>query len=73
MQAIVFPPYENCEPKPLSDTQKKILELKQKRNFAFPFRTPTGLREEVEHYIDALKEKGTFSAFRDKRNKSKKQ
>lgn len=32
MQAIVFPPYENCEPKPLSDTQKKILELKQKRN-----------------------------------------
>lgn len=52
---------------------RRAEELKQKRNFAFPFRTPTGLREEVEHYIDALKEKGTFSAFRDKRNKSNKQ
>ena len=32
MQAIVFPPYENCDKPQLSDVQKKILELKKKRN-----------------------------------------
>ena len=32
MQAIVFPPYENCDKPQLSDVQKKILELKEKRN-----------------------------------------
>ena len=32
MQAIVFPPYKNCDKPQLSETQKKILELKKKRN-----------------------------------------
>lgn len=32
MQAIVFPPYENCDKPQLSDVQKKILKLKKKRN-----------------------------------------
>ncbi len=31
MQAIVFPPYKNCAPRPLSEIQKRILELKRKR------------------------------------------
>lgn len=32
MKAIVFPPYESSEKPRLSETQKKILELKEKRN-----------------------------------------
>ncbi len=32
MQAIIFPPYQNCDKPELSDTQKRILELKKERN-----------------------------------------
>ena len=32
MEAIVYPPYNNCEPKPLTDVQKRILEVKKERN-----------------------------------------
>ncbi len=32
MQAIVFPPYKNTQTRPLSDVQKRILELKRERN-----------------------------------------
>ncbi len=32
MQVIVYPPYNNCEKSPLSDVQKKILELKVQKN-----------------------------------------
>lgn len=48
---------------------RRAEELKQKRNFTFPFHTPsnTSLREEVERYIDALKEKGAFKPFSGKR------
>ena len=48
---------------------RRAEELKQKRNFTFPFHTPsnTNLREEVERYIDALKEKGAFKPFSGKR------
>ena len=38
--------------------------LKAKKNFAFPFRNASNLREELEHYISELREKGIqkFSA-----------
>ena len=32
MQAIIYPPYQDCEKPELSEIQKKILELKEKRN-----------------------------------------
>jgi len=32
MKAIIFPPYKNCEKSELSEVQKKILEVKKKRN-----------------------------------------
>lgn len=48
---------------------KRADELKQKRNFAFPFHTPsgTGLREELERYFESLKEKGVHVPFVKKR------
>lgn len=48
---------------------RRAEELKLKRNFTFPFHTPanTSLREEVERYIDTLKEKGAFKPFSGKR------
>lgn len=48
---------------------KRADELKQKRNFAFPFHTPsgTGLREELERYFESLKEKGVRVPFVKKR------
>ena len=32
MQAIIFPPYKNCERPPLTEVQKRILEVKKERN-----------------------------------------
>ena len=43
--------------------------LKAKKNFAFPFRSTSNLREELEHYISALREKGAKKFYTNNKKK----